>query len=72
MGGNNQSSVLKIDSQGSNTDGFQLGPDPESPDSTSSGARQGLTLVHFSAQREHFLSHVLGCFAGSSDENGSG
>ena len=25
-------------------------------------ARQGLTLVHFSAQREHFVSHVVGCF----------
>jgi hypothetical protein len=34
--------------------------------------RQGLTLVHFSAQREHFLSHVLGCFAGFSDKIGSG
>jgi hypothetical protein len=33
---------------------------------------QGLTLVHNSAQREHFLSHVLGCFAGFSDKNGSG
>jgi hypothetical protein len=33
---------------------------------------QGLTLVHFSAQREHFLSHVVGCFAGFSDKNGSG
>ena len=34
--------------------------------------RQGLTLVHFSAQREHSLSHVVGCFAGFSDKNGSG
>jgi hypothetical protein len=33
---------------------------------------QGLTLVHFSAQREHFLSHVVGCLAGFSDKNGSG
>jgi hypothetical protein len=32
--------------------------------------RQGLTLVHFSAQREHFLSHVVGCFAAFSDKNG--
>ena len=24
------------------------------------GQRQGLTLVHFPAQREHFLSHVVG------------
>jgi hypothetical protein len=28
--------------------------------------RQGLTIVHFTAQREHFLSHVLGCLAGFS------
>jgi 5'-3' exonuclease len=28
----------------------------------------GLTLVHSSAQREHFLSHVVGCFAGISDK----
>ena len=35
-------------------------------------SRQGLTLVHLSAQREHFMSHVLGCFAGFSDRNGSG
>jgi hypothetical protein len=34
--------------------------------------RQGLTLVHFSAQRERFLSHVVWCFAGFSDKNGSG
>jgi hypothetical protein len=33
---------------------------------------QGLRLVHLSAQREHFWSHVLGCFAGFSDKNGSG
>ena len=33
---------------------------------------QGLTLIHFSAQREHFLSHVLGGLAGFSDENDSG
>jgi hypothetical protein len=33
---------------------------------------QGLTLVHISAQREHFLCHVVGCFAGFSDKNGSG
>jgi len=33
---------------------------------------QGLTLVHFSAQREHILPHVLGCFAEFSDQNGSG
>jgi len=33
---------------------------------------QGLTLVHFSAQREHCLSHVEGCFAGFSETNGSG
>jgi len=33
---------------------------------------QGLTLVHFSAQREHFFSHVSGCFAGFDDKNGSG
>ena len=32
---------------------------------------QGLTLVHFSAQREHFLSHVVGCFAVFSGTNGS-
>jgi len=31
---------------------------------------KGLKVVHFSAQREHFLSHVVGCFAGFSDENG--
>ena len=35
-------------------------------------AQAGLTLVHFSAQREHFLSHVSGCFAGFSDKYGSG
>jgi hypothetical protein len=29
---------------------------------------QGLTLVHFPAQREHFLSHVVGCFASFSDK----
>jgi hypothetical protein len=34
--------------------------------------RLGLTLVRFSAQREHFLSHVVGCFADFSDKNGSG
>jgi len=34
--------------------------------------RQGLTLVHFSAQREHFFSRVVECFAGFSDKNGSG
>jgi len=34
--------------------------------------RQVLTLVHLSAQLEHFLSQVLGCLAGLSDENGSG
>ena len=28
---------------------------------------QGLTLVHCSAQREHFVCHVVGCFAGFSD-----
>jgi hypothetical protein len=33
---------------------------------------QGLTHVHFSAQREHLLSHVMGCLAGFSDKNGSG
>ena len=33
---------------------------------------QGLTLVHVSAQREHFLSHLLRCFAGVSDNNGLG
>jgi len=33
---------------------------------------QGLTLVHFSAQREHFLSHVVRCFVGLSDKNGPG
>jgi len=33
---------------------------------------QGLTLVHFTAQRVHRLSHVLGCFAGFSDKNSSG
>jgi len=30
---------------------------------------QGLTLVHFSAQRKHFLQFILGGF---SDKNGSG
>jgi len=35
-------------------------------------AGQGLTLVHFSAEREHFMSHVLGCFAGFSGKSGSG
>jgi len=30
--------------------------------------RQGLTVVHFSAQREHFMSHIVGCFAGFSDK----
>jgi len=39
---------------------------------TQESCGQGLTLVHFSAQREHFMSHVLGCFAGLSDKNGSG
>jgi hypothetical protein len=34
--------------------------------------QQGLTLVNISAKREHFLSHVVGCFAGFSDKNGSG
>jgi hypothetical protein len=34
--------------------------------------QQGLTLAHCYAQREHFLSPVLGCFAGFSDKNGSG
>jgi len=34
--------------------------------------KQGPTLVHCSAQREHFLSHVVWCFAGFSDKNGSG
>ena len=40
VGGNNQDSVLRIDSQGSKTVGLQLGPDPELPDPTSSGARR--------------------------------
>jgi hypothetical protein len=34
--------------------------------------QQGLTLVHFSAQREHFWSNVVVCFAGFSDKHGSG
>ena len=37
-----------------------------------SASGQGLTLVHLSAQREHLLFHVLGCFASFSDKNGSG
>ena len=37
-----------------------------------SAGSQGLTPVHFLAQREQFLSHVVGCFAGFSDKNGSG
>jgi len=35
-------------------------------------AGQGLTIVYLSAQREHFLSHVVSCFAGFSDKKGSG
>jgi len=31
-------------------------------------SRQGLTLVHFSAQPEHLLSHVVGCLVGFSDK----
>jgi hypothetical protein len=34
-------------------------------------AQQGLTLIHILAQREQFLSHVLRCFAGFSDKNGT-
>jgi len=33
---------------------------------------QGLTLVHLSAYREHFLWETLGPLAGFSDKNGSG
>jgi hypothetical protein len=41
--------------------------------STSTHTRsQGLTLVHVSAQLQHFLPHVEGCFAGFRDKNGSG
>ena len=55
-------------------------PSSSSPDTTLvpamaakvSAAAQGLTLLHFSAQCEHFLSHVVGCFAGFSDKNSSG
>jgi hypothetical protein len=51
-------------------------PPPPPPPSTPVGPRtpsgQGLTLVHFSGQREHFMSHVVECFAGFSDKNGSG
>jgi hypothetical protein len=32
---------------------------------------QGLPFVRFSAQREHSLSHLVGCFVGFSDKNGS-
>ena len=34
--------------------------------------RQGLTLVHFSAQRQHYFTHVVRCFAGFSDQHSSG
>jgi hypothetical protein len=43
----------------------------EASASAESGCWQGLTLVHCSAQREHFLSHVVGYVAGFSDKNGS-
>ena len=33
---------------------------------------QGLTLVHFSAQRQHLLRETLGSFSGSVTKNGSG
>jgi hypothetical protein len=36
------------------------------------GGGQGLTLVHARAQREHFLSYAVGCFAVISVKNGSG
>jgi hypothetical protein len=40
---------------------------------TSWCAGRGLhSQVHISASREHFLSHVLGYFAGFSDKHGSG
>jgi hypothetical protein len=42
------------------------------PETAAAASRQGLTLVHFSAQREHFLSHAVKFFAGLSDRNGSG
>jgi len=35
-------------------------------------AYQGLTLVHFSAQRKHFLLNMLGELRGYSDKNDSG
>ena len=35
-------------------------------------ANQGLTLVHFSAQRNHLLRETLGSFSGSVKRNGSG
>ena len=46
--------------------------DDEVGGNTRQGSVKGLTLVHFSAQREHFSSHVVRCFASFSDKNGSG
>ena len=40
IGGNNQSSLLKIDSQGTQTTGFQLGPEPTIEASNSSTSRR--------------------------------
>jgi hypothetical protein len=34
-------------------------------------ARQGITLVHFSAQREHFLCHTFGAFNRYTGQNSS-
>jgi hypothetical protein len=52
--------------------GFHAGLTGADDDDVCVAVDQGLTLVHFSAQREHFLSHVVECFAGFSDTNGSG
>jgi len=41
VGGNNQASVLRIDSRGPNTVGLQLGPDPEAPYSSESLSGSG-------------------------------
>ena len=49
IGGNNQSSLLKIDSQGTQTTGFQLGPEPTIEASNSSTSRRLLCLQIYKA-----------------------
>ena len=47
-------------------------PGPTTSFGGAGAADQGLTLVHFSAQRKHCLWDTLGGFTPFSDKNGSG